>query len=440
MLVVNKYKIEHFFNFFLVLFPLSFLTGNLIINTNLFLLLIFGAFTIYKNNLKLKFDLVTIFLILYFFSAIFSTLLNNEIPGTQIYLKSFFYLRFLFLFIILKTLSENDFVNLNLLFKVCFYTTTIIAFDILLQFIFGKNIIGLSPLYNEFYTGIFGNEKIAGGYLQEFFLLSLISLINLRDKKYYNIFFIFFTSLILFSIIISGNRVPLILLLFSLLILFLFIKSLRINIIICFIIFGLFFGYLFKFNESINQSYLNLYQKIFVTSKVSSYGNIIFDWSKYLEKSEKDEVIPNKLKKFNFFSETSNSSTHGYIYLLTLRSYSENKLIGNGFKSSRRYCYNEVSIKDKWCLSHPHNYHLEILNDTGILGYLFIATAIILLFFNSYKNLKTKKNLISLILLIAIFIEIWPLKSTGSLYGSWSGSIAWFILALSSQNLKKIKN
>ena len=123
MLVVNKYKIEHFFNFFLVLFPLSFLTGNLIINTNLFLLLIFGAFTIFKNNLKLKFDLVTIFLILYFFSTIFSTLLNNEIPGTQIYLKSFFYLRFLFLFIILKTLSENDFVNLNLLFKVCFYTT-----------------------------------------------------------------------------------------------------------------------------------------------------------------------------------------------------------------------------------------------------------------------------------------------------------------------------
>ena len=119
MLVVNKYKIEHFFNFFLVLFPLSFLTGNLIINTNLFLLLIFGAFTIFKNNLKLKFDLVTIFLILYFFSTIFSTLLNNEIPGTQIYLKSFFYLRFLFLFIILKTLSENDFVNLNLLFKVC---------------------------------------------------------------------------------------------------------------------------------------------------------------------------------------------------------------------------------------------------------------------------------------------------------------------------------
>ena len=89
MLVVNKYKIEHFFNFFLVLFPLSFLTGNLIINTNLFLLLIFGAFTIFKNNLKLKFDLVTIFLILYFFSTIFSTLLNNEIPGTQIYLKSF---------------------------------------------------------------------------------------------------------------------------------------------------------------------------------------------------------------------------------------------------------------------------------------------------------------------------------------------------------------
>ncbi len=440
MLANNKYKIEHFFNFFLILFPLSFLTGNLIINTNLFLLLIFGILTIFKNNLKFRFDAVTILLALYFFSTIFSTLLNNEIPGSQIYFKSFFYLRFLFLFIVLKILSENNLVNLNLLFKVCFYLTTIIALDIFIQFLFGKNIIGLSPLYNEFYTGIFGTEKIAGGYLQEFFLLSLISLINLREKKYYNVFFIFFTTLVLFSIIISGNRVPLILILFSLLILFMFIKSLRINIMLCFVFFGLIFGYLFKFNEKINQSYLNLYQKIFVTSKVSTYGNIIFDWSNYLEKSEKDEVIPEKFKKFNFFSETSNSSTHGYIYLLTLRSFSENKLIGNGFKSSRRYCYNEVSIKDKWCLSHPHNYHLEILNDSGILGYLLITTAIILLFFSSYKNLKTKKNLISLILLIAIFIEVWPLKSTGSLYSTWSGSIAWFILALSSQNLKKIRN
>ena len=440
MLDINKYKIQHFFNFFLALFPLSFLSGNLIINSNLFLLLIFGILTILKNNLKLKFDSITILLALYFCSTIFSTLLNNEIPGSQIYFKSFFYLRFLFLFIIFKTLSENNLVNLGLLFKVCFYSTTVIALDIFIQFIFGINILGLSPLYNEFYTGVFGNEKIAGGYLQEFFLLSLISLINLREKKYYNVLFIFFTSLILFAIVISGNRIPLVLTLFSLLILFSFIKSLRFNILICFLFFGVTFGYLFKSNESINQSYLNLYQKIFVTSNISSFGDIVFDWSNNLEKSEKDEVIPDKLKKFNFFSETSNSSTHGYIYLLTLRSFSENKLIGNGFKSSRRYCYNEVSIKDKWCLSHPHNYHLEILNDSGSLGYLLVAASILLLFLSSYKNLKSRKNLISLILLIAMFIEVWPLKSTGSLYGTWSGSIAWFILALNSLNIKSIKD
>ena len=64
--------------------------------------------------------------------------------------------------------------------------------------------------------------------------------------------------------------------------------------------------------------------------------------------------------------------------------------MGNGYKSFRSKCFTfEEKNKKYLCSTHPHNYHLEILHDTGIIGFLillYFATNLI------YKTIKIAKN------------------------------------------------
>ena len=94
------------------------------------------------------------------------------------------------------------------------------------------------------------------------------------------------------------------------------------------------------------------------------------------------------------------------------------------------------------CLAHPHNFHLEILTDTGLLGYLFITLFVIFTFLESLKRYRHKTTFVEKSIFVFIFlnffIEIWPLKSTGSLFTTWNGTITWLIVALTSYNSKNI--
>ena len=92
------------------------------------------------------------------------------------------------------------------------------------------------------------------------------------------------------------------------------------------------------------------------------------------------------------------------------------------------------------CLAHPHNFHLEILNDTGLLGYISLTLFVVLTILKSLKNYRYKTTFVQkcifIFILLNFFIEIWPIKSTGSLFSTWTGSITWLIVALTSYNLK----
>ena len=95
--------------------------------------------------------------------------------------------------------------------------------------------------------------------------------------------------------------------------------------------------------------------------------------------------------------------------------------------------------KGEMCLAHPHNFHLEVLNDTGLLGYLFLAFFVIFTFLKSFRNFSSKDTFLEknifLFILINFFVEIWPLKSTGSLFSTWTGTVVWLMVALTSYNL-----
>ena len=88
------------------------------------------------------------------------------------------------------------------------------------------------------------------------------------------------------------------------------------------------------------------------------------------------------------------------------------------------YNFTEAYIKSKKnriCSTHPHNYYFEILTETGIVGFfitLMIASLFIIFILKNFKFFKGNniENFILLAATISLILEVFPIKSTGSVF------------------------
>ncbi len=421
-------NLESFTNFLLSLIPFSLIAGSLIINLNILAFIIAGIVLIRKKKLIFQLNKIKLFLTIFFIFIIISSIINVTIVGYENIIKSIFLLRFLILYFIIEILLINNLLNLRKLFAISLICTSFVSIDLLIQYAFGKNILGFEPLHNNILSGIFFDEAIAGGFIQKLFLLSFIGLIIFYNKINVSKIYILPVVLIhILAIFVSTNKMPFILILFSILLLILFFKELRINLIICLILSIFISAIIAKNDPNLQQRYKSFYVKIF--GKDSAHANKNINIS--------DEQI--KIGRMNFFQQGVGSE-HGIIYLVAFESFKRSMLIGNGLKSIRVNCKKIVLAEGEMCLAHPHNFHLEILNDTGLLGYLSLTLFVILTILKSLKNYRYKTTFVQkcifIFILLNFLIEIWPIKSTGSLFSTWTGSITWLSVALTSYNLK----
>ena len=94
---------------------------------------------------------------------------------------------------------------------------------------------------------------------------------------------------------------------------------------------------------------------------------------------------------------------------------------------------------------HPHNYYLEILTDTGLIG-LLIMSCIFLntLYLSFYKKYflssKLSSNNIITPFIFLFFIEVFPLKSSGSFFTTGNSTYFFLILAILIGIIRKEQN
>ena len=106
--------------------------------------------------------------------------------------------------------------------------------------------------------------------------------------------------------------------------------------------------------------------------------------------------------------------------------YLDNKILGVGVKNFRKFCSNKKYMESELsCAPHPHNTYIQILSETGIIGFIFL----LLIFFNFCKYVL--KHLIlkfkgkyyftdfEICVLSAIAIYLWPFAPTGNVFSNW---------------------
>ena len=88
------------------------------------------------------------------------------------------------------------------------------------------------------------------------------------------------------------------------------------------------------------------------------------------------------------------------------------------------------------CNMHPHNYYLEILTETGIIGFIILTFIILTIIFMTlikkyfYSNSSLKNNNIIIPFIFLFIAEIFPLKSTGSFFTTGNATYLFIIIGI----------
>ena len=349
------------------------------------------------------------------YNDIFFILTDSYPAGFNTIKKSLFFLRYLLLYISLRYLIENKIIDLKYFFISSFFCSVFVCLDIFYQFKFGKDIFGFEIVGSgRRLSGPFGDELIAGGYLLRFSILSFFLIpLFFKDISSRLLFFFIPTLMIIFiiGIILSGNRMPLIMYLFTVFLIILFQKQTRKYLLVFATTFLIIFALIYNFNNEAKNHFSDFYNQI---SKV-----VIF----FTGDKPTSVNLPQYYKEFESFYDT---------WLM-------NKYIGGGIKNFRWYCHHRkpglAGSEGYICNMHPHNYYLEILTETGLVGMgiilIIFYQILFLTFYKKYfSNSSLKYNNLIVPFIFLFIAEIFPLKSTGSFFTTNNTTYLFLIIAI----------
>tara|TARA_B100000029_G_C17600356_1_gene965538 strand:- start:847 stop:2304 length:1458 start_codon:yes stop_codon:yes gene_type:complete len=437
-------------NFVFAFFPISFIIGSFVVNLNLLLFCCLGIYYLKSKIFRTKFDLSIKVIFLFFIIILFSTSLSFiktlyfegfDYASLERLFKSILFFRFFLLLIIIYLLSKFDILNFNYFFITAALSCVILSADIIYQYIFGYDIIGLKGNYLDNH-GFFGDEHIAGGYIQRFaFFAIFLNIIFFKNTKYLR----FMSTTILICILIagiffSGNRMPLILFLFGLFLIFFSKIEIKKILLTSFTIILIIFQFSILSNEKymfyLSGSYHSLKESIKSIASLTTPERMIWKWTGRGEIPMKSGKVEggDDIRTKTHFMNVEYVTPHKRLFMTAIETWKLNKIFGNGIKSFRVDCWKLDGRDDIYlgedimpgkrnllCSNHPHNYYFEILTETGIVGFFITLTLAVLLIIFIIKNYKHISNinlehLIILSALISLVLETFPIRSTGSLF------------------------
>lgn len=392
---MNKYSIN-LLSYLVYLLPLTLIIGQAAVSINVFLISVIYLIFIINRKVKLDYNFLIILFIIFYITALFSATVSDykfySFQHASLFIR-FFLLSLAIYFI----LSQLNHASKKLLYIFFFISLAVITIAIL-QYIFNLTIFSEKFIMGQStrLSGIFGKENILGSYLFRIYPI-LLSLFFINYKKNNNILTFFLILIFFFNffiIIISGERTSLIVFILTNLMIIFFLKK----------------NYIFKFN---------IFLIIFI------FPFLILS----LNPKIKYRVVDYTFEQISFNPPYIIDDVYIDLFSTSLEIFNDNKIFGSGPNTFRKKCAEVKYIKKHSCSTSPHNFYLQVLTETGIIGFAIISLFYFYFITNLLKTIFKKnanQNTLNAYILIniSILINFFPLMQTGSFFSNWLMTIS----------------
>ena len=281
-----------------------------------------------------------------------------------------------------------------------FYYALILCFSALvidgyIQYFSGVNLTGFA-ISGTRVSSFFGDELIMGSYLSRLFPL-LFALFLLKKKQKYEVYFIGLLFILVDVIIfMSGERSAFFFLNLSTIFIIILIKEYQKFRLITFII-----GIICVVILSLNSSKFN------------------------------ERMFKGPAKNMGLIESSNNAviftPQHDSLIRTAYNMFKDQPIFGHGPKMFRIICKDEkYATGITPCMTHPHNFYVQLLAETGIIGFLFLFGALVYVIYTALRQFKSiifkqKRPLTDyqVCLLAGILITVWPLTPNGNFFNNW---------------------
>ena len=355
---------------------------------------LFFLYYLLKNNNFYYFNKKPFIIFLSF--CIISSLISLEAVNISLSIKSsFFYFRIGVFSCFIWYLIDQDKSILTYFYYALILCFSALVIDGYIQYFTGTNLTGFK-ISGIRVSSFFGDELIMGSYLSRLMPL-LFALFLIKKKKKFEIYFIGLLFILVDVLIfMSGERSSFFFLNLSTAFIIILIKEYQKFRLITFII-----AISCIFVLSLNSSKLN--ERMF-KGPAQDMGLI---------ESSKESVIF--------------SPQHDSVIRTAFNMFKAKPIFGHGPKMFRVICKDErYAIGIMPCRMHPHNFYVQLLAETGIIGFLFLFTALSYVIYTTFRQLKSiifkqKKPLTDyqVCLLAGILISLWPFSPNGNFFNNW---------------------
>jgi O-antigen ligase len=250
--------------------------------------------------------------------------------------------------------------------------------------------------YGSRITSFFYSEKILGSYLSRLFPL-YVALSIIQSKNFsFNFLSILTISLLIIGTFISGERAAFFFLIFSTILIFIYFNGLtKIRIFFASFIITILFFIFFTNPQLKNRMFSETFNPIF-----------------------------NKKETYVLFTKEHDSHIR-----TALKIFSDSPVFGHGPRMFRIKCQiEEFQVGDTPCNTHPHNFYVQLLAETGIIGFSFLF---FLLIFSIYRSIKylyhafysdkkfEKYSNFKISLISGIIATIFPITTNGNFFNNY---------------------
>jgi O-antigen ligase len=385
--------LKHSISILICLISLFLVIGPFFPDLALVIGVLFFLYICFRDRNFNYFRFITFYIFLAFcFVCVLSSLFAEDVLLS--FESSLFYFRFgIFACLIWYLINQN-----KLFLKYFFYCLggvfCFLIFDGYFQFLVGFNIFGQELIGGFHVTSVFDRPKL-GSFLSRLFplLLALMIVLKIKDKYLAIVGGLLFI-LIDVLVYLTGERTSFMYMILSSLFIVLLIDRLK---------------------------YIRL---ITLLLSLALIVGITF-----VSPTVKKRMVDTTLEQVGVGSDqlVIFSPQHDSHIKTAFNMFLDKPILGHGPKMFRVKCSDpKYATGISPCATHPHNFYVQLLAETGIVGFSFLLGALLYVLYCAYRQLKSivlkqKRYLTDyqVCLLAGILISVWPFSPNGNFFNNW---------------------